>query len=243
MAWVESVSPSFRARHESEDRDEVERVIEDLERLRDRLGEALPRTPGDVEIIFHGTPVALDVAAPLLPLARRLDAPSARRYRAGASRGARIDVLAPRALRRRASEAPGSQPLLDRLPSALYARLAVLQLNRSLSRPWHARPWAWLLKGAAAWLGGQVPHARPAIGRRLREGPPPEFPPARADALLLGGTVFDLLAREGADRACVTLARGPRPDGPVRALEIAFPRAVRHTEGAWRSHLARLGEG
>src|SRR3954454_7312399 len=69
MAWVESVSPSFRARHESEDRDEVERVIEDLERLRDRLGEALPRTPGDVEIIFHGTPVALDVAAPLLPLA------------------------------------------------------------------------------------------------------------------------------------------------------------------------------
>ena len=73
-----------------------------------------------------------------------------------------------------------------------------------------------------------------------REGAPPAFPPGRADALLLGGSVFDLLAREEGERACVTLARGPHPDGPIRALEIAFPRAVRHTEGAWRSHLARL---
>src|SRR3954454_7246139 len=109
MAWVESVSPSFRARHESEDRDEVERVIEDLERLRDRLGEALPRPPGDVEILFHGTPGAPDVPRAPLPLAPRRPRPPPppppRRYRAGASRGARIDVLAPRALRRRASEA------------------------------------------------------------------------------------------------------------------------------------------
>jgi hypothetical protein len=57
---------------------------------------------------------------------------------------------------------------------------------------------------------------------------------------LLGGTVFDLLSREEGDRACVTLAHGPHPDGPVRALEIAFPRALRHTESAWRAHLARL---
>src|SRR3954447_20306850 len=166
MAWVESVSPSFRARHESEDRDEVERVIEDLERLRDRLAAILPRTPGDVEIIFHGTPVALDVAAPLLPRPRRPGRPAPpppRRAGAGAARGARIDVLAPRALRRRASEAPGSQPMLDRFPPALYARLAVLALNPKLGRLRHARPWAWLLEGAGAWLGGQVPHARPAI--------------------------------------------------------------------------------
>lgn len=241
MAWVESVSPSFRARHESGDRDEVERVIEELERLRDRLGTMLPRTPGDVEIIFHGTPVALDVAAPLLPLARRLDAAAARRYRAGAAKGARIDVLAPPALRRRASEAPGSQPMLDRLPAALYARLAVLALNRNLGRPWQARPWAWLLEGAAAWLGGQVRHARPAIGRRLREGPEPDFPPARADALLLGGTVFDLLEREAGAEAAVALALTP-PAGPPRAAATAAfsGRTGPHTESAWRSHLVRL---
>jgi hypothetical protein len=100
--------------------------------------------------------------------------------------------------------------------------------------------WAWLVEGAAQWLSGQTRHVRPAIARRLREGRAPAFPPSRADALLLGGSVFDLLAREEGERACVTLARGPHPDGPIRALEIAFPRAVRHTEAAWRSHLERI---
>src|SRR4051812_33680636 len=100
--------------------------------------------------------------------------------------------------------------------------------------------WAWLVEGAAQWLSGQTRHVRPGIARRLREGSAPAFPPARADALLLGGSVFDLLAREEGERACVTLARGPHPDGPVRALEVAFPRALRHTERAWRSHLERL---
>jgi hypothetical protein len=100
--------------------------------------------------------------------------------------------------------------------------------------------WAWLVEGAAQWLSGQTRHVRPAVARRLREGGEPSFPPARADALLLGGSIFALLAREQGDRACVTLARGPHPDGPIRALEVAFPRALRHTESAWRSHLARL---
>ena len=82
--------------------------------------------------------------------------------------------------------------------------------------------------------------SRPAVARRLREGRAPSFPPSRADALLLGGSIYDLLAREQGDKACVTLARGPHPDGPIRALEVAFPRAIRHTESAWRSHLERL---
>jgi hypothetical protein len=102
--------------------------------------------------------------------------------------------------------------------------------------------WAWLVEGAAQWLSGQTRHVRPAVQRRLREGPEPSFPPSRTDALLLGGSVFDLLAREEGDRACVTLARGPHPDGPIRALEIAFPRSIRHTEGAWRSHLERIAD-
>ena len=28
----------------------------------------------------------------------------------------------------------------------------------------------------------------------------------------------------------------------MRALEIAFPRALRHTESAWRAHLTKLAE-
>jgi len=131
-------------------------------------------------------------------------------------------------------------------PSALLARRYVADNHPPLPPPLGPRRmarwsrWAWLIEGAAQWLSGQTRHVHPAVARRLREGGTPEFPPSRADAILLGGTVFDLLAREEGDRACVTLARGPHPDGPVRALEIAFPRALRHTESAWRAHLARL---
>src|SRR3954451_20360257 len=126
MAWVESVSPSFRARHESEDRDEVERVIEDLERLRDRLGRVMPGTPGDVEIVFHATPVALDVASPLLPLARRLDAPAPPPPRARPPRGG-----CPPLPRRRGARQPDRRavPAGHGRPGLRLARL-----------PAHARP-------------------------------------------------------------------------------------------------------
>ncbi|MGZ8650051.1 MAG: hypothetical protein ACXW08_15720, partial [Solirubrobacteraceae bacterium] len=96
---------------------------------------------------------------------------------------------------------------------------------------------AWFVEGAAQWLSGQTKHVRPAVARRLREGTAPAFPPTRADALLLGGTVFDLVAREEGDRAAVAMARA----APDQALATAFgDRRLRHTESAWRSHLSRL---
>jgi hypothetical protein len=98
---------------------------------------------------------------------------------------------------------------------------------------------AWFVEGAAAWLSGQTRHVRPAITRRLREGPAPSFPPGSRDALLLGGTVFDLMAREEGDRAAVAGARS----GPKAMLAGGFHgRGVRRTEDAWRSHLARVAE-
>ena len=73
---------------------------------------------------------------------------------------------------------------------------------------------------------------------RIHERPAPSFPPVRRDALLLGGTVFDLLQREEGDDACLELARAPDPQ---KALERAFHgRPFRQTEQAWRSHLNRL---
>ena len=93
----------------------------------------------------------------------------------------------------------------------------------------------WRLEGAAQFFSGQTRHIRPAVVLRTHERPPPSFPPARRDALLLGGTVFDLLAREEGEEACVELARAP---DPARALERAFHgRPLRQTEQAWRSHL------
>ena len=134
-------------------------------------------------------------------------------------------------------------------PAALLARRYVAANHRGMPPPFGPRSfarwmrWAWLLEGAAQYFSGQVRHVRPAVTRRLHESGTPAFPPGRRDAALLGGTVFDLLAREEGDRACVALACGPHRDGPGGALARAFGgRALRHTEAAWRSHLARLGE-
>jgi len=140
-----------------------------------------------------------------------------------------------------------SLEMLLHAPRALYARLAVAHVNPALPPPPTPRRlraglrWAWLLEGAAAWLGGQVEHTRPAIIRRLREGPAPAFPPARPDAALLGGTVFDLLAREaGVDAAFALAQRPPARDDARTVLEEAFAgRPLRHTEAAWRAHLVR----
>jgi hypothetical protein len=156
-----------------------------------------------------------------------------------------LHVLCPRQLAHRASNVEGSLEMLMLAPSALLARRYVATGHPALPPPLAPRRmarwsrWAWLVEGVAQWLSGQTRHVRPAVARRMREGRAPAFPPSRSDALLLGGTVFELLAREEGDRACVTLARGPHPDGPRRALEIAFPRSLRHTEDAWRSYIAR----
>ena len=93
------------------------------------------------------------------------------------------------------------------------------------------------MEGGAQWLSGQTRHVRPAVARRLREGGAPAFPPKPADALLLGGTVFDLLAREEGERAAVEAARA----GADHLLADGFHgRGVRRTEDAWRSHLTRI---
>ena len=247
MAWAESVSPSFRARHETRDTDDVDGLLEGLERLRDRLARVFDDTPADVEVIVHGSPLALDLARPLLPLLRRGDAPAARRYRTGTASAGRIDVLAPRQLAARASRVPGSEELLALTARRLYAQLALQARNpalRAAASPLHRRTadvWGWLAEGAAAWFGGQAEYARPAVARRLREGGTPRFPPARADAWLLGGTLVDLLAREEGEDAVLALTADNLKRVPKAVLVDAFGgRLSIHTEAAWRSHLERI---
>jgi hypothetical protein len=244
--WVETASRNFVARHEERDDDDVEGILDLLEDTRERVGALFAKLPDEVTVVLHPSAAVLDLAQPALPVARRLTSPTARRYLAGWPSRGTLHMLAPRVLAERAGNVDGSRAMLELTPAALYVQLVVGECNPALPPPWSPRStvraarWAWLLAGTAQWFSGQTAYARPAIARRLREGPEPDFPPGVRDAPLLGGTVFDLLAREEGDRACVTLARGPHPDGPVRALEIAFPRALRHTESAWRAHLARL---
>jgi hypothetical protein len=53
--------------------------------------------------------------------------------------------------------------------------------------------------------------------------------------------VIDLLAREAGERVAARFCCRLHPQGPRAALTRAFGgRALVHTEGAWRSHLAQL---
>lgn len=247
MAWVESVSPSFRARHESADADAVDGILLSLEHARDHLGELFPRTVAEITVVLHRDTFSLSLSNPALPVRWLLTAPADRRYIAGWAGGEELHVLAPAALHARASKVPGSREMLDLAVVSLYARRVIGENNHDLPRMYsparlHAElRWAWLLEGGARWFSGQTDYARPAIARRLREGGRPSFPPGLRDAPLLGGTVVDLLAREEGERAAVAFVSHLHPQGARAAVSHAFRgRALVHTEGAWRSHLARL---
>ena len=194
-----------------------------------------------MSVVLHGTTAQLHVAQPLLPFAVRATAPASRRYLVGWPGRDAVHVLAPGVLEERASAVPGSREMLLLAPAALYAQLAVRASNPRLRLGRRLR-WAWLVLGAGQYLSGQTAHARPAIARRLREGPEPSFPPDLRDAHLLGGSVVDLLAREEGDDAVAGLVAVAGDAPPDETLERAFHgRPLRHTEAAWRAHLERLG--
>ncbi|MGI8712978.1 MAG: hypothetical protein ACR2NR_07340 [Solirubrobacteraceae bacterium] len=249
-AWVESVSASFRARHNSADADDAHTVLLSLERARDQLGQVFPHAPEGITVVLHGGPAGLALTNPLLPVTWMLTAPAARRYVAGWAGREDLHVLSPAALQARAANVSGSREMLQRTAACLYARRVIAENNPDLARvagpirTQRALRWAWLLEGSARWFGGQTEHARPAIARRLREGGRPSFPPRLRDAPLLGGTVIDLLVARSGERAAARFCCRLHPQGPRAALTRAFGGEggwdFVHIEGAWRTHLARL---
>ena len=246
-AWVETASRNFTARHEERAAGDVAAVLELLEETRGRVGPLFRTLPEEVTVVLHSSVAELDLAQPCLPVVRRLTTPAARRYLAGWAGGGALHVLTPRLLAQRAANVEGSREMLALTPAALYVQLVVAQCNPALPPPWGPRSslraarWAWLVAGAAQWFSGQTQHARPAIARRLREGDRPQFPPSLRDATLLGGTVIDLVVREEGLEAAVALAAALPRGGPREALVSVFHgRALVHTEGTWRAHLARL---
>jgi hypothetical protein len=251
MAWVESASASFRARHSSADAADAARVLGLLERTRSGLELLFPKgAPGGLTLILHEHPAALALAMPSLLVDWALTHPAGRRYLVGWPGTRELHVLSPRVLRRRASSVPGSRELLELAPAAVYVRTVIAASNPTLPPPHTPRRLsrylarAWIVDGAAQWFAGQTSHVRPAIARRLREGPRPVFPPGLRDAGLLGGSVIDLLVREEGAGAAVDLvcsrATGALGDELVRAFG---GRSVQRTEAAWRTHLERITSG
>jgi hypothetical protein len=250
VAWVESASPSFRARHESTHADDVDRVLYSLERTREYLARHFPSTVDGMTVVFHSGTASLSVACPMVPLAWIAAAPAARRYVAGWSGRDELHILRPDRLEARASTVPGSREMLATTAAALYARRTIVENNPDVPvrlTPRRIRAelrWGWLLEGTARWFGGQTAHARPAIARRLREGRRPAFPPGPRDAPLLGGTVIDLLVRERDEQAAARLASRLHPRGRRAALREAFGnRSPVQIEEAWRAHLTRMAAG
>ena len=76
--------------------------------------------------------------------------------------------------------------------------------------------------------------------RRLRESARPSFPPSRRDAVILGGTIFDLLENERGPEACERLVARTAPGAPRSNLEDAFDARFRDIEDAWRDYLREI---
>lgn len=250
MAWIETELHGFSARHEEHDTDAVADVLRQLAATRERLAGAFPVLPDEVALVVHGSQAQLDLAQPHLPVMRRRLGPHARRYLAGWATNGSLHVLAPRVLVERASGVAESREMLLLTPSALYVQHVVAANHPHMPPPWRPRSlaragrWAWLLAGSAQYFSGQTAHARPIVARLLHEGARPAFPPALRDAIPLGGTVLDLLAREEGEAAAVRLACAPEGRTARSALEAAFHgRSIAHTEGTWRAHLARMAGG
>src|SRR5947209_17011807 len=134
MAWVETASATFRARHDSASADDAERVLDSLEIARHRLAGLFPEAPADLTVVLHDSVGGLSFAAPLLPLQWATTAPAARRYVVGWAGREEIHMLSPALQRARASNVPGSRRMLEHSAACLYARRVILASNRDLAR-------------------------------------------------------------------------------------------------------------
>ena len=222
-------------------------MLESLEAFREEVDGLFEHAPGDIAVVLHPRAAALTLAHPWLPLARMVAAPASRRYFAGWFTEADIHVLSPPALERRASKVPG----LARGAAALApSRVLAPRDRREQPGPPSAvlprrlpslRALGLAVRGRRRVASGQTPHLRAAIVRRLREGGRPEFPPSARDAMLLGGTIFSMLEREGGPGAAAALATSPLDDRGARGVLVeAFGRPLAAVERDWRAELDSL---
>lgn len=248
MAWVETESLSFLARHESGDEACAQRTLDGLEELRLSLEDhGFDDVPDEITVVIHPSSAWLAAAHPFLPLARWAAAPAGRRYLAGWAMASELHILNDEHADRRAG-GPDSRKALRGTADRLYAQVVLGANNPALPPPWGPRRftrylrWAWLIEGASQYFAGQLALMRPAVIRRMREGKPPSFPPSARDAIILGGTVFDLLDREVGRSAADVLVSRPGRGGLTASLEIAFDAPIEEIESAWRKRLRELTE-
>jgi hypothetical protein len=245
VSWIETESLSFTARHDTDDAAFAEQTLDRMENLRLKLEDRFEQMPDEVTVVVHTNPAWLTLAHPFLPIARRSAAPAGRRYLAGWPMETELHVLADPHLERRAA-GEDSLEALRGTAERLYAQLVVAVNNPDLPPSWTPRRfarylrWTWLVEGAAQYFARQVGLYRAAVIRRLRESSRPAFPPSPRDAVLLGGTIFDLLETERGADACGRLALEIHPGGAAATLEAAFDARAGEIESAWRDYLRAI---
>jgi hypothetical protein len=245
MTWIETDSLSFTARHDDADLVCAQRVLDSLEDLRLRLEDRFDEVPGDVTVVIHDNPAWLSAAHPLLPAVRWSAAPAGRRYLAGWPMAGEIHLLNDYWMERRSAGEDSLRALMG-TGERMYCQIVLAANNTKLPPMWTPRRflaylrWAWLVEGAAQYFTNQTSLFRAAVITRLREGDRPSFPPSRRDALILGGTIFDLLDRHIGPQACAMLVSRLHREGPQGNLELAFDARMREIERAWRQHLDEI---
>ena len=235
MAWIETESLSFAARHEAQDSDSAS-----ARWTRSRSCGYASRSASTRCRAGHWsciTTPGLAGAGPSVPARRALVGGAGRAALPGrlgdGERAARPQRRPPD--RRAAGE--------DSLRGAARHRRAPLRPARGrreqhrLPPSWAPRRfarylrWTWLVEGARPVLRppGRLSTAPPSSA--ASRGAEPAFPPSRRDAVILGGTIFDLLERERGPDACDVLASRLRREAHAAAWSWPSTRAFAISSG------------
>ena len=244
MAWVETESLSFTARHETADDACAQRTLDRLEDLRLRLEDRFDDAPGGITVIIHPSPGWLAAAHPFLPAA-----PGWPRRRPGAAtwpagRWPRSSTSSTTSTRTAAPPGEDSLAALRGTAERLYAQIVLAANNERLPPPWGPRRfaryvrWAWLIEGGAQYFAGQTSLFRAAVNTRMRQGAPAAVPalgprrdhPRRHRLRPAGARARAATPARSWSRGCGARARRGRSSSP------STPASAR-SRAEWRRYL------
>lgn len=223
--WTESTSNLFRVRFDDDSRLEVEELVHVLETYAARLeahGLLLPPHP---TVVVHPTALSLSLAQPAYVAALALTETHGRKYLASWASGSTLHLIAPSRLARGTESHISLRDALERAPACGLAHLALghanpgLDLQRTLRR----RAWFWLAWGAGQTLVGQVPMLASVIALRRKERRALQVPPPMRDAVVLGGSIVELVLRQRGLTGLVHLLKDPLPPAPEGWIGRALP--------------------
>lgn len=223
--WTESASNLFRVRFDDEARTEVEELVHILETYAVRLeahGLVLPPHP---TVVVHPTAVSLSLAQPAYVAALGLTETHGRRYLASWTSGSTLHLISPERLRRGTENHISLRAAMERAPACGLAHMALGHANSGLSlqRALRSRGWFWLAWGAGQTLVGQVPTLASVIAVRRKERRALSLTPAMRDAVILGGSIVELVLRERGLTGLVHLLKAPLPERPEAWIARALP--------------------